>query len=68
MLYIRGYTTNIKYYQFILLIIVPAASMWTKKELDEFKESIRNEGGDSIIKVRSIDYDHISAIGNFLKT
>ena len=31
--------------------IVPAASMWTKKELGEFKESIRNEGGDSIIKV-----------------
>ena len=33
------------------LHIVPAASMWTKKELGEFKESIRNEGGDSIIKV-----------------
>ena len=49
-------------YQFILLIVVPAASMWTKKELDEFKESIRNEGGDSIIKVLSIDFYHISSI------
>ena len=34
-----------------LYILVPAASMWTKKELGEFKDSIRNEGGDSIIKV-----------------
>ena len=25
--------------------------MWTKKEVAEFKDSIRNEGGDSIIKV-----------------
>lgn len=30
---------------------ISPASMWTKKEIDEFKESIRNEGGDSIIKV-----------------
>ena len=30
---------------------VAPASMWTKKELPEFKESIRKEGGDSIIKV-----------------
>ncbi len=25
--------------------------MWTKKEIAEFKESVRKEGGDSIIKV-----------------
>jgi len=30
---------------------VPPASMWTKKELQDFKDSIRKEGGDSIIKV-----------------
>lgn len=30
---------------------VAPASMWTKKELQEFKDSIRKEGGDSIIKV-----------------
>jgi len=30
---------------------VTPASMWTKKEVAEFKDSIRNEGGDSIIKV-----------------
>jgi len=30
---------------------VSQASMWTKKEVAEFKDSIRNEGGDSIIKV-----------------
>ena len=27
--------------------------MWTKKELKDFKDSIRKEGGDSIIKVKS---------------
>ena len=31
--------------------------MWTKKELGEFKESIRNEGGDSIIKVGVYKYN-----------
>ena len=31
---------------------VSPASMWTKKEMGEFKESIRKEGGDSIIKVK----------------
>ena len=36
---------------FFTQIPVPAASMWTKKELVEFKDSIRSEGGDSIIKV-----------------
>ncbi len=25
--------------------------MWTRKELSQFKDSIRSEGGDSIIKV-----------------
>jgi len=30
---------------------VSMASMWTKKDVKEFKESIRKEGGDSIIKV-----------------
>ncbi len=30
---------------------VAPASMWTKVELKEFKDSIRKEGGDSIIKV-----------------
>lgn len=30
---------------------VSPASMWTKKELQVFKDSIRKEGGDSIIKV-----------------
>ena len=33
---------------------VSPASMWTKKELQEFKDSIRTEGGDSIIKVRAL--------------
>ena len=31
--------------------IVSPASMWTKKELQDFKDSIRKGGGDSIIKV-----------------
>ncbi|GFR33459.1 golgi resident protein GCP60 [Trichonephila clavata] len=30
---------------------VAAAHMWTRKDISEFKESIRKEGGDSIIKV-----------------
>lgn len=30
---------------------VPPASMWTKKELTEFKDCIRTDGGDGIIKV-----------------
>ena len=33
---------------------VSPASMWTKKELQDFKDSIRKEGGDSIIKVNNI--------------
>ena len=33
------------------IFLVTPASMWTKKEVAEFKDSIRNEGGDSIIKV-----------------
>lgn len=33
------------------LISVAEPSMWTRKEIVEFKESIRREGGDSIIKV-----------------
>ena len=32
-------------------ILVETATMWTKKELGEFKSAIREEGGDSIIKV-----------------
>lgn len=28
-----------------------AANMWTRKDVKEFKESIRKEGGDSIIRV-----------------
>ena len=35
---------------------VAPASMWTKKELQEFKDSIRKEGGDSIIKVNNLDF------------
>lgn len=27
------------------------ASMWTRKDVDEFKESIRQEGGDAVLKV-----------------
>ncbi len=34
---------------------ISAASMWTKKDLNEFKDSIRKEGGDSIIKVDSMN-------------
>lgn len=30
---------------------ISAASMWTRKDIKEFKESIRKEGGDAIIKV-----------------
>ncbi|XP_067127276.1 Golgi resident protein GCP60-like [Centruroides vittatus] len=30
---------------------MPAASMWTRKDVWEFKETIRKEGGDGIIKV-----------------
>ncbi|XP_035228680.1 Golgi resident protein GCP60-like, partial [Stegodyphus dumicola] len=30
---------------------VAAASMWTRKDIAEFKEAIRKEGGDGIIKV-----------------
>ena len=30
---------------------VAQPSMWTKKEIVEFKDSIRKEGGDAIIKV-----------------
>lgn len=30
---------------------VAAAHMWTRKDISEFKEAIRKEGGDSIIKV-----------------
>ena len=33
------------------LISVAEPSMWTRKEIVEFKEIIRREGGDSIIKV-----------------
>ena len=27
--------------------------MWTKKEIAEFKDSVRQEGGESIIKVKA---------------
>jgi len=30
---------------------IAAASMWTKKEIVEFKDAIRKEGGDAVIKV-----------------
>lgn len=30
---------------------VSAANMWTRKDISEFKEAIRREGGDGIIKV-----------------
>nr|CAD7570081.1 unnamed protein product [Timema californicum] len=30
---------------------ISSASMWTRKDIKEFKESIRKEGGDAIIKV-----------------
>ncbi|XP_064484332.1 Golgi resident protein GCP60-like [Ornithodoros turicata] len=30
---------------------IPTASMWTRKDIKEFKECIRKEGGDGIIKV-----------------
>ena len=30
---------------------ISAASMWTRKDIKEFKDSIRKEGGDAIIKV-----------------
>jgi hypothetical protein len=36
----------------LLPFAVVSASMWTKKEIVEFKDSIRQEGGDAIIKVR----------------
>ena len=32
-------------------LTVTAASMWTKREMVEFKDAIRKEGGDAIIKV-----------------
>ena len=32
-------------------LAVAAASMWTKREMVEFKDAIRKEGGDAIIKV-----------------
>ena len=41
------------YINIFLYQIVPPASMWTKKELQDFKDSIRKEGGDSIIKVHT---------------
>ncbi|CAH1388539.1 unnamed protein product [Nezara viridula] len=31
--------------------VISTASMWTRKDVKEFKESIRKEGGDSIIRV-----------------
>lgn len=31
--------------------VLSTASMWTRKDVKEFKESIRKEGGDSIIRV-----------------
>ena len=34
-----------------LHLSVAAASMWTKREMVEFKDAIRKEGGDAIIKV-----------------
>ena len=34
-------------------ISVSPATMWTKKEIVEFKESVRKEGGESIIKVQT---------------
>ena len=40
------------HYKHFVLISVSPASMWTKKELKDFKDSIRKEGGDSIIKVK----------------
>ncbi|KAG0722470.1 Golgi resident protein GCP60 [Chionoecetes opilio] len=30
---------------------VAPASMWTRRDIQDFKESIKNEGGDSVIKV-----------------
>ena len=39
------------FFKFKFIFPVTPASMWTKKEVAEFKDSIRNEGGDSIIKV-----------------
>lgn len=30
---------------------ISAANMWTRKDISEFKEAIRKEGGDGIIKV-----------------
>lgn len=30
---------------------VAPASMWTRRDIQDFKESIRKEGGDSVIKV-----------------
>ena len=38
-------------FDFCPLFQVPSASMWTKKEIVEFKQSIQKEGGDAIIKV-----------------
>jgi hypothetical protein len=35
----------------LILFAVSPATMWTKKEIVEFKESVRKEGGESIIKV-----------------
>ena len=53
---VKNYKVNLNYFFHIninifLFQIVPPASMWTKKELQDFKDSIRKEGGDSIIKV-----------------
>jgi len=30
---------------------IAAASMWTRKDVKEFKESVRSEGGEAIIRV-----------------
>jgi hypothetical protein len=45
---INSKITIVKVHSF--LSVIPA-SMWTKKEIAEFKESVQKEGGDSIIKV-----------------
>ena len=38
-------------YRAFYIFPVATPSMWTRKELSDFKDSIRSEGGDGIIKV-----------------
>lgn len=43
------------------------ASMWTRKDVKEFKESIRKEGGDAIIKVGHGETVTVSSSSNLMQ-